>query len=95
MTDGQDTWDSGQDKPFFEAMFQDIRNGSFGVDANGNGIPLDLSRVVTSGYSVGAQMVSWMFQLQATGQLPLATIRGGMFFAGGMCSACLASWQLV
>jgi len=35
-------------------------------------------------YSVGAQMSSWFFQLQATGQLDgLATVVGGVFFAGG------------
>jgi hypothetical protein len=34
---GQDTWDTGQDKPFFQALFEDIQNGTFGVGADGKG----------------------------------------------------------
>ena len=57
---------AGADKGFFGELFRKINNGTaFG----GAGSKLDLSRLVVSGYSVGAQMSSWFFQLQATKQL--------------------------
>ena len=62
------------DKPYFAALFAGMAEGSFG--GLGKGV-LNPHRLVVAGYSVGAQMVSWFFQLQATGQLPDATIKVG------------------
>jgi hypothetical protein len=77
---GQETWDTGMDKDYFAALFASIRGGTFG----GLGVnALDLDRVAVAGYSVGAQMVSWFFQLQATQQLPLITVKAGVFLGGG------------
>ena len=50
---------------------------------------LNPHRLSVSGYSVGAQMVSWMIQVQATGEMTEqlnATVKAGAFFAGGTCA---------
>lgn len=82
----QDLWDTGFDKPYFEALFKAITDGTFGSPGGtpiGKGV-LNLHKMGVSGYSVGAQMVSWFFQLQATNQLaPLVTVKSGAFFGGG------------
>ena len=47
---------------------------------------LNPHRLAVSGYSVGAQMVSWMMQVQAIGEMAEymnATVKAGAFFAGG------------
>ena len=77
---GQRTWDNGWDKAFFHDMFASMRNGSFG--SLGPAV-FDLDRLMVSGFSTGAEMVSWFFQLQATQQLPLVKVQSGVFFAGG------------
>ena len=63
-TDAQ--WQGGDDRYFLKTLFSQIHAGSFG--GLGTGM-LNPHRLAASGYSVGAQMVSWMIQVQATGEL--------------------------
>eukprot|EP00039_Didymoeca_costata_P005110 m.78621 g.78621 ORF g.78621 m.78621 type:complete len:227 (+) comp12679_c0_seq2:1313-1993(+) len=44
---------------------------------------LDLGNVAFHGWSGGAQMVSWLFQASAVGQLPGYGVAGGIMTAGG------------
>jgi hypothetical protein len=76
-------WDSGQDRPFLRTLFRAMKEGSYG--GLGKGV-LNPDRLSISGYSVGAQMVSWMMQLHGTGALQAdlgATLKAGALFAGG------------
>lgn len=63
-TDAQ--WLGGDDRYFLKTLFSQIHAGSFG--GLGTGV-LNPHRLGASGYSVGAQMVSWLIQVQATGEL--------------------------
>eukprot|EP00041_Stephanoeca_diplocostata_P015549 m.297127 g.297127 ORF g.297127 m.297127 type:complete len:469 (+) comp20075_c1_seq9:150-1556(+) len=80
---GGPTWSSGSDKPFLYKVFEMLKNGDLGN--------LDASNVVVRGWSGGAQMVSWMFQLAAVRQIPHITIKAGMFLAGGSYECYAAS----
>eukprot|EP01047_Picozoa_sp_COSAG01_P042042 COSAG01_NODE_3648_length_5827_cov_4.766934_5_plen_349_part_00 len=72
-----DTWDwddparplgSGLDQPFLASLFEAMRDGSYG--RLGGQRLFDPARTIASGYSSGAQMASWMLELQARGGLP-------------------------
>jgi hypothetical protein len=79
------SWDSGKDKPFLTKLFAQMRSGEYA--GLGQGV-LNIDRLSVSGYSVGAQMVSWLIQLHATGELRSmgATLRAGAMFGGGSYS---------
>mmetsp|Transcript_10561 Transcript_10561/g.27138 ORF Transcript_10561/g.27138 Transcript_10561/m.27138 type:complete len:437 (+) Transcript_10561:32-1342(+) len=69
-------WDTSTDKPFVTKVLSMLTAGNLGK--------LDADQVALRGWSGGAQMVSWMLQLDATGALPgEITIVAGMFLAGG------------
>ena len=73
-------WDSGTDKSVFEKLFQRMN------DAKSNSIlgRLDRSRVVVRGFSGGAQMVSWLIEKWAEGNLTQGMeIKGGVYLSGG------------
>ena len=79
-------WQQGDDRPFLQTLFGQMHSGEFG--GLGAGV-LNPHRLSVSGYSVGAQMVSWMIQVQATGEMTEqlnATVKAGAFFAGGTCA---------
>ena len=80
--DSQDEWDSGEDKPFLSQLFAQWSSGAYG--GLGKGV-LNPRRLGLSGYSVGAQMVSWMIQLHGSGALKSmgAAVKAGAFFGGG------------
>ena len=69
----------GLDKPLLAALFAGMRRGAYG--------PLDARRVVLRGWSSGAQMVSWLFQVFATGEgrrlFPGVRLAGGVLLSGG------------
>ena len=75
-------WEHGKDKPFLTKLFAQMQSGEYA--GLGRGV-LNVHRLSVSGYSVGAQMVSWLIQLQATGELRSmgATLRAGAMFGGG------------
>ena len=77
-------WATGLDRPFLRALFGQLRSGTF--DGLGNGV-LDGAKLLPSGYSVGSQMVSWLIELHATGELARdlagAKVVAGAMFAGG------------
>lgn len=89
-----DTWEwgdpsipngSGLDQPYFKALFGSMAAGTYGTLGKGM---LDISKLIVSGYSSGAQMSSWMMELQARNALPTgANIVAGVFYSGGshMC----------
>jgi hypothetical protein len=68
-------WSTGRDKPFTQTIFKKIKEGVYG--------PLDASRVIFTGYSGGAQMVSWMFQKAADKSIVDIRVVGGVFLSGG------------
>ena len=76
-------WAGGQDRPFLTALFEKMGSGGLA-----EGAVLDTSRVVIRGWSMGAAMVSWLFEVVATGGLPTGVgIAGGVMLSGGsyMC----------
>ena len=56
-------------------MFKQMAAGAFG--------PLDLSKVIMRGFSGGAQMVSWMIQKIAVGEIKGVGMAGGVLLSGG------------
>lgn len=70
-------WDSGVDKPFLSQLFAQLVDGSLG--------PLDPKRTVLRGYSSGAQMISWLFQVlgENSSFFPGVDVRGGVMLSGG------------
>ena len=76
-------WQTGDDRPFLRTLFKQMHSGEYGD--LGPGV-LNPHRLSVSGYSVGAQMVSWLIQVQATGEMQSylnATLKAGAMFAGG------------
>lgn len=78
----QTDWDTGEDRPFLTTLFRQWRSGAYG--GLGPSV-LNPERMGVSGYSVGAQMVSWMIQLHGSGALKTlgAAVKAGAFFGGG------------
>eukprot|EP01052_Picozoa_sp_SAG31_P016486 SAG31_NODE_1094_length_9945_cov_3.834349_6_plen_346_part_00 len=77
-------WGRGPDAVVFELLLGRMKRGELGH--------LDLSQIFFRGWSGGAQMVSWMVQLQAIGALAAlgksnARMVGGVYTSGGsyMC----------
>jgi hypothetical protein len=74
-------WGPGPDAPVFDKLFALMKSGELG--------PLDMSTMMFRGWSGGAQMVSWMVQLSATGALAAlggdsgAKMVGGVYTSGG------------
>jgi hypothetical protein len=74
-------WPNGPDHATFESIFGMLKAGTMGH--------FDLSRIVFHGWSSGAQMVSWMAQLEGTGELAKlgggagAKMAGGVYISGG------------
>jgi hypothetical protein len=71
----EDLWDNGRDKPFLLEMIKQMSAGTFG--------PLDMSNVIFRGFSGGAQMVSWIIQKIAVGDITGVGMAGGIFLSGG------------
>jgi hypothetical protein len=77
-------WHNGVDRPFLRDLLSAVGDGSF--PAGGRFRPgrlLDPSRVVVAGYSVGAQMASWMIQVTSAGLFPFLNISGAVMLSGG------------
>ena len=85
-----DTWEwdnpqlpngAGMDQPFFAKLTSEIQNGQYG------GLPLgtlNTRRTIFSGFSDGAQMTSFLIELQARRALPDGlTIIAGVMLSGG------------
>jgi hypothetical protein len=70
-----DQWETGRDRPFLKKMLAQMTAGAFG--------PLDLSKVIFRGFSGGAQMVSWVIQQIAVGDITGVGMSGGIFLSGG------------
>jgi hypothetical protein len=93
--DTEADWMHGLDQPFLRKLFAAIRNGSYPAPSRGNGgaastahgggsAPLfNADRVIPLGWSAGAQMVSWMIELTASGRFPEAKLTAGIFLSGG------------
>lgn len=71
-------WQHGQDPPFLQKLAQELSTpaGSF------KGL-IDPKRVAFHGWSGSAQMVSWSFNMAASGQLPGLKVKAGVMMAGG------------
>jgi hypothetical protein len=54
-------WDAGLDKPFLLKLLKVIHEGKYG--GLGKGV-MNSQKLVPVGYSVGAQMVSWLIQVR-------------------------------
>jgi len=67
----------GHAQPFLNVTFSELSKGTFGT--------LNPAKIVVRGWSGGAQLVSWLYQLQATNTLPGrdVTIAGGVMLSGG------------
>ena len=67
----------GVDKAFIAATFDKVKAGAFGK--------LDPQKVILRGWSGGAQMVSWMFQVLASDKtyLPDIKVIAGVMLSGG------------
>ena len=61
-TDHSGHVNGGRDKGFLPALFNSIEEGEFG--------PIDTSRTFFHGFSAGAQMVSWMFEVSTAKRQP-------------------------
>jgi hypothetical protein len=74
---GESLWDSGEDKAYLTGLFAMLEKGDLG--------PLDPTKVALRGWSGGAQMVSWLFQVIATTPttFPGVTIKAGVMLSGG------------
>jgi len=74
-------WNGGVDKPFLKALFTHLQTGARGQ--------LDLARLTIRGYSSGAQMISWLFEVFANPIYSKAfvpkgvVLKGGVMFSGG------------
>ena len=74
-------WPSGPDHATFESIFAMLKAGTMGH--------FDLSKLIFHGWSSGAQMVSWMAQLEGTGELAKlgggagGQMAGGVYISGG------------
>jgi hypothetical protein len=74
-------WGPGVDRPYLSALFAHLKTGAKG--------PLNLQKITVRGYSSGAQMVSWLFEVQANPrytwnkEFPGVTSRGGVLMSGG------------
>ena len=85
-----DTWEwddpalpagTGLDQPFFSALFGSIQNGTYGSLPAGS---LNTGQLFFSGFSDGAQMTSWLIELQARQQLPAGVkLAAGVLISGG------------
>ena len=85
-----DTWEwytpdlpigGGLDQPYFAVLFEMMKNGSY---ANLGAGVLDVSKLIVSGYSSGAQMASWMINLQGHSALPSGVnIAAAVMYSGG------------
>eukprot|EP00039_Didymoeca_costata_P023482 m.7294 g.7294 ORF g.7294 m.7294 type:complete len:432 (-) comp3682_c0_seq1:173-1468(-) len=73
--DPQHTWTNGNDKPWLQKVFSMLAAGNFGK--------LDPKSIFVRGWSGGAQMVSWLFNMAPTGVFPDVEFIGGVFLAGG------------
>lgn len=74
-------WETGLDKPYLTELFTSFANGSY---ANlGQGV-LNTQKLIFTGYSAGAQMASFMIELEARGKLPAgAKVAAAVLRAGG------------
>jgi hypothetical protein len=72
-------WDGGYDPPFFAAFEAAIGNPSSTSALR----VLNPRQIIVHGWSGGAQMVSWVIQLYASGLLGRLRIVGGIMSAGG------------
>ena len=80
-----DSWAAGEDQPFLGAVFAAMRSG----EISGTGVVLDTRNMVVRGWSMGAAMVSWLFQASATGLLdPAVQFAGGIMLSGGSYMCC-------
>ena len=79
------SWATGEDRPFLGAVFAAMRSG----EISGTGVALDTRNMVVRGWSMGAAMVSWLFQASATGLLdPTVRFAGGIMLSGGSYMCC-------
>jgi hypothetical protein len=60
----------GLDQPFLATLFASMRNGAYGSASNLGAGFFNPGKIIASGYSSGAQMASWMIELQARRGLP-------------------------
>eukprot|EP00040_Diaphanoeca_grandis_P043333 m.267663 g.267663 ORF g.267663 m.267663 type:complete len:450 (-) comp74262_c0_seq1:202-1551(-) len=85
-----DTWEwddpdmaigGGLDQPYFTLLFGEINAGRYG----GLGVGVfNTSQAIFSGFSDGAQMTSWLIELDARKALPKGVhVAAGVFLAGG------------
>jgi hypothetical protein len=85
-----DTWEwddpqlppgTGLDQPFFAALFGSMQTGTYAGLGAGY---FNTQQLLLSGFSDGAQMTSWMIELQARQQLPAGVkVVAGVFLSGG------------
>jgi hypothetical protein len=86
-----DTWEwdtptmppnTGLDQPFFHKLFGSINSGTYART-----LPVgtfNTKQTIFSGFSDGAQMTSWLIDLQARGQLPAGVeLVAGVLVSGG------------
>lgn len=76
--DGKTQGSGGVDKPFLGLLFEEMSAGKFGS--------VDMSKVVIRGWSSGAQMVSWLFQVTGSNSSTFTSLpkfAGGVFLSGG------------
>eukprot|EP00040_Diaphanoeca_grandis_P037211 m.241394 g.241394 ORF g.241394 m.241394 type:complete len:483 (+) comp33773_c3_seq1:882-2330(+) len=76
--EGKTTGYGGVDKPFLQLLFQEMTVGKFGA--------VDMSQIVIRGWSSGAQMVSWLFEVTAQNSTLFQSVpkfAGGVFLSGG------------
>ena len=72
---------AGLDQPFFSALFGSILNGTYGSLPVGT---LNTEQLFFSGFSGGAQMTSWLIELQARQRLPAGVkLAAGVLISGG------------
>ena len=70
------SWRNSPDRGFLRALFAAIANGELGA--------LDARRLVLRGWSAGAALVSWLFQVERTEGLPAGVaVKGGILLSGG------------
>ena len=71
----QPSWADGEDVPFFAKLASGMAAGHFGA--------VDAQRVAFHGWSGGAQMVSNLAHVWASGNLPGITMKAGVMMSGG------------
>ena len=76
-------WTNGTDRPYLHRLFSAMRDGTFPAGQLANTRLFDTNRVVPAGYSVGAQMASWMIQTTVSGEFTAANVSAAVMMSGG------------